>query len=380
MYPSIRIWLFLFGVATTLSFLEAGQIVLRRPESGFWSDALLESSANWFLWGILSLLIFRVVRWMFALELGEFWHFVLHVPIGMAVTLIYSAIRTLISALLIYLDEPVGEPTIVTVEYLRVLFVDVFLLDQSMSLFSIYIGITAACYAFQYYRPALRAIRLESRLNEAKLEALKMQLQPHFLFNTLNSISVLVHKDPDLAERVLTQLADLLRTTLSRGKQQLISLREEVSFLNQYIAIEEVRFGDRLQYKSEIEDGLWDAQVPAMILQPLVENAIKHGISKRASASQLELRGWREGERILIEVEDDGVGLPEGLKREGVGLSNTRARLEQHYGNQQEFTITNREDSGCVVRLVFPLYRIRTERDEPSPEKSPRAMARKEAP
>lgn len=223
-----------------------------------------------------------------------------------------------------------------------------------------YFAIVALVHALgrfqQHRRRELKASRLETRLVQAHLEVLKMQLRPHFLFNTLNAISSLMHRDVDAADRMITLLSDLLRMSLDQDERHQVTLQNELDFLNRYLAIEQIRFRDRLAVEIEVEPECLAVQVPRLILQPLVENSIRHGIAMRSAAGRVAIRGRREGERLLLTVWDDGPGLPgEGVVlREGLGLSNTRARLQQIYGSDHRFDLRNAAGGGLEVLLDIP--------------------------
>jgi two-component system LytT family sensor kinase len=216
---------------------------------------------------------------------------------------------------------------------------------------------------FRYYRRfregELRAARLQTQLTQAQLEALKMQLHPHFLFNTLHSISALLHRDPDGADRMIARLGDFLRLTLENSGAQEVSLQKELDFLTCYLEIERVRFQDRLTTSVEVEPAALDAPVPNLILQPIVENAIRHGVAQTRGPGRVEISAKREHGSLRIRVRDNGPGLAaitrpdEGL-REGLGLSNTRARLEQLYGAAHRFELENAPGGGLIVTLEIP--------------------------
>jgi len=199
----------------------------------------------------------------------------------------------------------------------------------------------------------LQAVQLERSLVQARLQALQSQLQPHFLFNTLHSISALIHLDPESADRMVTRLADLLRLTLDTSVEQRIPLRKEISVTEVYLAIERVRFQDRLEVRFEIPPELAEVQVPSFILQPIVENAIKHGISGLARGGHLLIRASREGEWLALEVQDDGAGF--NSEREGIGLSNTRSRLALMYKDRQKLEIFTAMDKGTRVIIRIPI-------------------------
>lgn len=198
-----------------------------------------------------------------------------------------------------------------------------------------------------------RLSRLERELAEARLLALKAQLQPHFLFNALNTVSVLMREDVDAADGVLVRLSALLRKTLDSSAKHEVPLREELELVEAYLDIERVRFSDRLDYRIDVAGELLDARVPPLILQPLVENAVRHGIARRIAAGRVEIAAARRDGRLRLSVRDDGPGVA-AEARDGIGLSNTRARLQQQYGARHSFTLTSDGESGTVVSLEIP--------------------------
>jgi LytS/YehU family sensor histidine kinase len=205
----------------------------------------------------------------------------------------------------------------------------------------------------------LAASQLETQLVRADLQALKMQLQPHFLFNALHTIGSLVRTgDKDGAIRVVAGLGDLLRRVQDGGSQQEVALDQELEFVRAYLAIERIRFRDRLDVTIDVPDEVRDAVVPHLILQPLVENAIRHGIAQRRDAGRLQVRARQAGERLEVSVRDDGPGLPNGQPPGGgIGLANARARLERLYGADCELTFGNAAGRGFEVRVSVPLRR-----------------------
>ncbi len=206
----------------------------------------------------------------------------------------------------------------------------------------------------------LHASQLEAQLAQTRLAVLKAQLQPHFLFNTLNSIAALVRSDPDAAERMIVLLSDLLRATLSSTAEHEIPLRRELDLLERYLEIERMRFSDRLSIIVAPEDGTLDALVPNLILQPLVENAIRHGIAPRLAPGAVSVRSRRNGAALEVEVADDGVGLADGRRPEGgqgVGLANTRERLRQLYGEAAGLDLVANPGGGLAARLRLPFRR-----------------------
>ena len=215
-------------------------------------------------------------------------------------------------------------------------------------------------YALIYYREsrerALRASQLEMRLVEAQMKTLQQQLQPHFLFNTLHAISALMHKDVDAADRTLMRLSDLLRLTLERLGQQEVTLAAELEFLRKYLEIERTRFVDRLQVRYDVQPEACDVLVPTLLLQPLVENAIKHGVSRKSGAGHIQITARREHDQLRIEVRDDGVGLSEDALtalQKGIGVSTTRARLTHQFGADYRFEF-HRLAQGLAVVVGVP--------------------------
>src|SRR5688572_32414350 len=178
-----------------------------------------------------------------------------------------------------------------------------------------------------------------------------MQLQPQFLFNTLNTISVLMKEDVQLADQVLLRLSDLLRLSLKSTDNHEVTLREELEFLRNYLEIEQTRFQDRLTVRYDIDEQAFDAQVPNLILQPLVENAIRHAVAPKPGKSTVEIRAARRNGKVELQVRDDGPGLPAVTKGNGIGLSNTRARLDKLYGSAHTFELSPANGHGLHVTV-----------------------------
>lgn len=227
-------------------------------------------------------------------------------------------------------------------------------------------GIVGLIHAVFYYREsqqrALREAQLETRLIEAQLQTLQHQLHPHFLFNTLHAITTLMHRDLSAAERMLVQLGDLLRLTLESSTRPELRLAEEIEFLEKYVQIEQVRLGDRLTTLFDIETEVLDAAVPTLILQPLVENAIEHGIAPLGLPGRITVSAKREHDMLVMTVDDTGPGPSERAMAAlftGIGLSNTRARLTYQFGAHYRFEF-KRRSGGFAVLIAIPYRRETT--------------------
>lgn len=239
------------------------------------------------------------------------------------------------------------------------------------ALFGVCQGITNFRYAQQRER---RAAELEARLTRSKLQALRMQINPHFLFNTLNAISTLIYVNPRAADEMIGDLSELLRRCLDSMEEQEIPLARELEFIRAYVSIEQKRFGERLRMELQVPEDLMKAVVPALILQPLVENAIRHGIEPQRVPGLITIEARRDGNRLHLIVTDDGKGPPieasGAIKKRGIGLSNTQARLQELYGPLQEFSFAKRSPRGCVVHIHLPWH------DAPLPMTSSTATTR----
>jgi two-component system, LytTR family, sensor kinase len=334
------------------------------PWSRLWSEMLA-----WLLWvPLLPLVLWTSHR--FPLERQAWRRSVpAHLVMGLVVAVLYAVLLTVKNQVIVAATTQGAPPPFLSI-------LEVYLVGGFQLYFLVYWMIVVAAHALDYYRKyrerELRAAQLEARLTRAQLQVLKMQLDPHFLFNTLNAISVLVHRDPDAADRMICMLSDFLRSSLRSADREQVLLEEELAFLEQYLAIQKARFGERLAVEIDVEPDALSALVPNLILQPLVENSIRHGMSRKGPLTVV-VRARLLGRRKLgLEVIDDGAGLPPGSGRgvglrEGIGLSNTRARLRQLYNTDHQFGLANRAGGGVVVTLVLP-RRIERPDSPPAPE------------
>ena len=235
-------------------------------------------------------------------------------------------------------------------------------LDEGAKLLLLAVGGAIATYATywheklatMYYRESRDREQLEVQLAQAQVQSLKLQLHPHFLFNTLNTITALIGTDPYGAERMVSGLSDLLRLSLRNASEQEVPLERELEILQHYLSIQEIRFADRLTVRYDIGNDVRHALVPNLLLQPLVENAIRHGIAPRAAPGTIMVAAHRVNDVLRIVVEDDGVGPGSSSGGEGIGLRNTRARLERLYGPQHRLELSGGREGGFVVRIEIP--------------------------
>ncbi|MBI2946511.1 MAG: histidine kinase [Verrucomicrobia bacterium] len=346
-------WLGLFGVWTLIGLSFAHQYYVSSASFGNpvpWRHAVGHSLADWYLFAALSIPVSWLAR-RFAIERAN-WarHAVIHLAAGAVFSLGWMALRAGVG---IWQGSATGE-TIAFAALFRSLLAKTFYFN----LF-VYWVVVSVAHAFGYYRRfherEIKTLELEKCLTQAKLQALQMQLNPHFLFNTLHAISALVHKDAEAADRMISRLSLLLRYTLESTDAHEVSLKQELAFLDRYLEIEQTRFGHRLTVLRDIDPEAMDAQVPNLLLQPLVENAIRHGVEPQSKPGRIEVRAQRRNEQLQIEVCDNGTGFSQGqLTAEGVGLTNTRARLEQLYGSNQRIEFSNAKEGGLVVQVTIP--------------------------
>jgi two-component system LytT family sensor kinase len=357
--PLLRIRL-IAGVATGLGFFSGFQAYYYTSTYGEkevpFALLLALNLSYWYSWALLTPAIGWLAR-RFPLERGAFAR---SVPVHLAGVVGATGVHVLLAVTSTYVIRAVWGD-LVRWDWLTELR-KMFFLNFDWEMMT-YWAIVGLCHALRYQREsrdrALRASQLETRLVEAQLQTLQRQLQPHFLFNTLNAISALMHRDVEAADQMIAQLSDLLRMSLDMAGTQEVSLKEELDFLQKYVQIEQTRFQDRLSVVYEVQPGALDALVPNLLLQPLVENSIKHGIGPRSGPGRVVIRAVRRESALELEVSDDGVGLSASrlsdFNRRGVGLANTRSRLEHLYGSQHRFTFERPAAGGLTVRIVIPL-------------------------
>jgi hypothetical protein len=348
-------WILLFAFWTILGLAFAGQLYLSRSKIGdpvTWSFALGRALADWYAFAILSIPAIWIARRFPLAGPGRMASVMIHLAAGAMFSVAWMLLRAAIEHW-----QSRGElyPVEFGAAFSRAL-VATFFFN-----FLIYWGVVVVQHALDYYgkfheREVVTA-ELEMRLAEARLQALQMQLNPHFLFNTLNAVSSLMQKDVEAADRVIAKLSDLLRYTLESTGDQEVSLHQELDFLDRYLEIQQTRFAGRLVVQRTINPAVLHGSVPNLVLQPLVENAIEHGIAPHAKVGQIRLRADRRGDCLELEVEDSGRGLPKnGELRDGVGLANTRARLQQLYGTAQSLELSNAAEGGMLVRITIPWH------------------------
>jgi two-component system, LytTR family, sensor kinase len=347
--------------ATALGFFFTAQIYFSAASSGrgiSWGQALYWSFGDWYEWALLSPVIFWACR-KFRFDRSS-W------PKSLAVHLfaglLLSGVHAVMCALAAEFQGWVTGKAVAFGSSLQGL-----LANRTHYNLAVYAGIVCAWHAWDYYRKLrqreAQATELTAQLAQAQLQALRMQLNPHFLFNSLNAVSSLMLKDVAAANKMICRLGELLRLTLEKRDQQEITLQQEIEFLRRYLEIEQIRFGERLQLQMEVDPSTLGAAVPNLILQPLVENAVRHAIEPQEAGGRIELRSVRDNGRLVLQVSDNGPGLTLepaqsvpvlAEAREQIGLNNTRERLRKLYGENQQFDLTANALGGVTARLSIP--------------------------
>lgn len=348
-------WPLVFLVATALGLLSsalAWQFTrwLGKPEIS-WQTLAILNYAYWYLWALVT----PAIVWLsqrFRFERGGLWRaFAVHVPAVVVTALAHIAAMQGVQW---WLAAAEGRQF---VWWTEVQSAALHYLDWEMITYWAIVGLS---HALLYYREsrgrAVRAAQLEVKLAEAQLMTLQQQLHPHFLFNTLHAISALMHRDVDAADRTLMRLSDLLRITLENLGQSEVPLQTELDFLANYLQIEQTRFADRLIVRFDVQPEALDTRLPSLLLQPLVENAIKYGVAKKAGPGHIDISARRDGDKLRLEVRDDGVGLSEDALtalQKGIGVSTTRARLQHQFGADFRFEF-HRLSEGLGVVVAVP--------------------------
>ena len=334
----------------------AAAIGENNKEFGFVS-ALRLNLVQFYLWAILLPLVFRFSR-RFPIELRPLnvRNLLLYFPALISFAGIHQVIHL---AVLWSIIPRWRQKYPALIDCYRAYFAFGFYIDLIIALL-IVIAVHALLYYQRFRASELAQSSLKAQLAQAQLRALKMQLHPHFLFNTLHSISSLVLEDPPKANSMIARLGDFLRLTVENSEQQLVTLKEETEFLRCYLDIEQVRFGDRLTVAFELEPPTLSAQVPHLILQPVVENAIQHAIAPRASRGHINIEAKRLNNLLRVAISDNGPGIGANaysLGKKCVGLTNVRSRLQQFYGPDFRFELMNGGDGGLTVVIEIPFQR-----------------------
>ncbi len=339
-------WVGLFLAATFLGVLFASQAYLSYLYRGYeanFAASLRFVLPSWYVWALLVPVIVWLGRRFPIARVHWLKNCAAHLAAGVAVSLSQMAVLAGVTG------------------WIELLPHRAFTLVQINSNLVTYFAILGLSHAFDYYRKfrekEVRTSQLETRLVQAELQVLKMQLQPHFLFNTLHAISALMHKDVEAADRMMARLSDLLRLTLDNTGVHEVTLKKELEFLEGYLEIEQTRFQDRLTVTTNIGPETLDACVPNLILQPLVENAIRHGIEPFRKRGQIEISARRDNGSLHVEIHDSGPGIKNSANsdmKEGIGLANTRARLTQLYAENFSLDLCSQAADGFTVTLNLP--------------------------
>ncbi len=346
--------LLVFGVWTFLAAFSSSQTVVYLSQRGqpiVWRDMLAGRFADWYTCALFTPLFFWMGR-RYPID-RKSWRVML--PLTLVVTSVcvvikYSVLVPIEHALGLNLNATIGG------ELSRNF------ANESMAFWAVIAIVHAFEFNRRYRERDVAAADLRARLSEAQLEALRSQIHPHFLFNTLHGISTLMHRDVDAADTMLTRLSDLLRLTMQHRGQNEITLRDELALVGQYVEIMRVRFGDRLTVTQSIRPEAFDALVPQFILQPLLENALDHGIARTAGPGTIEIAALTVDGRLEISITDNGVKSSGTVTREtrhGMGLANTRRRLEQLYGAAQSISLEKLPERGTRVSVAIPLHTSR---------------------
>jgi sensor histidine kinase YesM len=338
----------LVGLAFASQFYLSSTLLGR---SVTWGQAIGYSLGDWYVYALLSWPAVLLAR-RFPPEGAKVWRIAgVHLLAALAFSLAYVGLRSLVGLVHSRLvDEPVTYA-----EIFRPLLLNTF--PYNLLIYGVIVTIShALAYYRKYHERTVHALELEKHLTEARLQALLRQLKPHFLFNTLNGIASLMHSDVNAADKMLVRLSELLRLTMHHRGQPRTPLREEIAFIEKYLEIERIRFRDRLAVNIAVAPDVLAVEVPSLVIQPLVENAIRHGIEPQARQGRIDIEARRDADRLLLIVRDNGGGMPAGgFTREGIGLANTRERLRELYGDEHRFELANHPAGGLEVRIFLPI-------------------------
>jgi hypothetical protein len=344
----ILLCLLLVGLLLTIGVtLDVVTINVRRAVT--WGEILLWSFARWYVW----IALFPLILWLgrrFPFD-AQHWRTSVIVHLG-ASLLVSASVIALQAELRVQAGfTPAADTFLQSFRWLLPRRLPLYLLA-----FGLLVGIgQALLYHWRWRERELRAVQLESQLVKAQWQTLKMQLHPHFLFNTLSHIVELIHTQPKIAERMLIRLSELLRLTLDARAADEVPLRQELAFLQKYLDLEQLRFEERLQVKLAIAPPTLDHPVPNLLLQPLVENAIQHGLAARPGIGLIEIEAKLAADELQLQIRDNGSGIAEnGQIHDGIGLHSTRERLTQMYGRQARLTLRNRASGGLEVVIAIP--------------------------
>jgi two-component system, LytTR family, sensor kinase len=344
-----------FAIWTILGLSFASESYLRNYRNGRILSVhyfIIEFLTEFYLYALFSLILFKLGR-VFPLELKiSYRNFVINVGFHLFASVIFSIVNVSLSNLITWSWEDICTDCL----SFNMIF-DPHFLHRGVI---VYWGIIIVGQGLAYYRDLnnekVRVALLSARLSDAQLNALKMQIHPHFLFNTLNSITTLIHEDAEAADLMLTRLSDFLRMTLKNSGEAVVPLKKELNFVKTYLDIEKVRFDERLTVEIITDSSISAVKIPNLILQPIVENSIKHGLSNKKSNGVLQITAKKIKNRLIIEIADNGQGLDKDFCLDtstGLGLSNTYARLQQVYGTDFSFKISG-NDTGTSVKIDLP--------------------------
>ena len=341
-------------VATILALFFATKDSIQQHALGLpinWGKNLWWKAMEWYAWGALSPLIFRVCRG-FNFSAGPWRMVVAHAVSGALISLLHCCILTtgaLIEAQVLHTG--LSWPGL-----FKFIFANHF--HENVLTYAAIVSVWHALdYHDRFRERERRATELEAHVTQARLFALKTQLQPHFLFNTLNGIAAMIYEDPKSAHRMLATLSELLRASLNEEGEHEIELRCELDFNRRYLELEQMRFGPRLAVEWDIAPETLDAYVPSLLLQPILENALKHAIAPVSKPGQITISSRREEERLVVRVTDNGpglVGTTGPTTRPGIGLKNTQARLQASYGDRQRLEFKQPDTGGFAVEITIP--------------------------